>query len=134
MNKDIFQRFMFEYSPYDPGVTDFREAVYGYLILGLHPGSGHTAVLVGDLFGACQSLHPFVRHHLSDMARWVIFCMPPESWGSAEAVSLWCRDIDGRRSQYVQALSNQMVEYEISRERPEPLHGNLVLTLAENPV
>jgi len=69
---------------------DYANPMYNYLVYGFSPGSFFTAVLANDFIGAIQSSHPAnTIPALKKLGGWIYNEMPPEAWGSIEAVCDW---------------------------------------------
>jgi hypothetical protein len=74
------------------------QEIYNYLIRGWQPGSFHTALFAGDLFGAAQHSHHFNQWEgIVQVAKWVLNVAPPESKGSYENIEKWCKLSDAER-------------------------------------
>jgi hypothetical protein len=79
---------------------DFKGSIERYLLQGLKPGGFGEAMLACDLERALYSADTHNRQVFWAVAIWVRQHMPGGSWGSYEAVEAWCRDEDGRRSEF----------------------------------
>jgi hypothetical protein len=96
---DIFSRPVSGAAGYDvPPHT--IESLKHYLINGWEPGGFVSSVLALDMERSISTADVGNRHRLWCIARWIMEYAPAESWGSYEAVDLWCRDVDNRRSKW----------------------------------
>jgi hypothetical protein len=77
-----------------------REALEHYLIHGYQPGGFLTACLTNDLYRAVSVADTANRQMIWAIVRWIMNSAPEGSWGSAEAVTDWILDRQGRRAQY----------------------------------
>jgi hypothetical protein len=77
--------------------------------LDLVPGGFGEAMLACDLERALYSADTHNRQVFWAVAIWVRQHMPGGSWGSYEAVEAWCRDEDGRRSEFRDTWEKQRV-------------------------
>lgn len=94
--------FRLDYSYYDvPDHT--RESLENYFFRGWLPGSFVTAVLTNDLVRACTSCDHVNREYIVDIAKWVLHNAPHGSWGNSDNLQKWAHDVDGCRSDFVQA-------------------------------
>lgn len=93
---------------YEFGYLDIPEhtqdALENYFLRGWRPGGFVTAVLANDLMRACVSCDPANRQSLVDIAKWVQHRAPTGSWGNYDTVDAWLADVDGRRTQYAEAM------------------------------
>ena len=104
--------------------NDFGDCMHRYIVHGLQPGGGFSAILAGDLHRAVQSLHIRTREYMAPLTEWVIFCAPPGCYGSYEAIDKWCDDVNGVRSDYVKYLVAEIAQYRLSGEHPRNMiHG-----------
>jgi hypothetical protein len=72
------------------GFDNWDKECYNYIVAGFPPGSFHTSVFAGDLFGAAQSSHPLNNWEaIMEIAKWIINIAPEESKGSYDNVSKW---------------------------------------------
>jgi hypothetical protein len=96
---DIFTKSVSGAAGYDvPPHT--MDSLRHYLIQGWDPGGFVTSVLALDMSRSIASADVGNRHRLWSISRWIMEYAPPESWGSYEAVDLWCKDQDSRRSKW----------------------------------
>jgi hypothetical protein len=93
---------MIRYTDIDTGNNYLDEALENYLIHGFMPGGFLTSVLANDLCMAVGRADHWNQDNLPRIVKEVTFKMPSISWGSYAAVKDWCRDKDGRRSEYAQ--------------------------------
>ena len=115
-----------------PLSNNFPQSMHGYIVHGFYPGKAYGCILAGDLFGAAESLNYSEHHNLASITRWVMYCAPPECWGSADKVLRWSQDRDYVRSDYNVRLSMQIAECEVSGASTDVVHGHLkVLTEQE---
>lgn len=79
---------------------DFADPIYNYLLYGFEPGSCFTAVLANDFLRAITASHPAnTVEAFKHLAGWVWNVMPPQCFGSYEAVKMWTRlDTNKRRA------------------------------------
>lgn len=64
-------------------------AVHLYLTKGLPPGSFLTAVLENNLVDAVSQADHANFFHIAQWVSFLMFSVPPISWGSPEKVSAW---------------------------------------------
>jgi len=70
---------------------DFADPMANYLVYGYSPGGFFTSVLANDFHGAIARSHPSnTVEALKSLVGWIGDCMPPETFGSYQAVSDWC--------------------------------------------
>lgn len=70
---------------------DYADPVANYLVYGYQPGGFFTSVLANDFFAAINHSHPSnTVEALKRLVGWIGDCMPPETFGSYQAVSDWC--------------------------------------------
>jgi hypothetical protein len=70
---------------------DFADPMANYLVYGYEPGGFFTSVLANDFFAAISRSHPSnTVEALKCLVGWINDCMPPEAFGSYQAVSNWC--------------------------------------------
>jgi hypothetical protein len=69
---------------------EFAHPVQNYLLYGFEPGSCFTAVLANDFLNAMLRSHPAnTVEAFKALARWIVNCMPHESFGSYDKVQTW---------------------------------------------
>lgn len=88
---------------------DFKGSIERYLLHGYEPGGFATAMLARDYERALYSADVHNRKVFWGIAMWVSNRMPHGSWGSYEAVEAWCKDTDGRRSEFKDAYEKEQV-------------------------
>ena len=67
-----------------------KEGLWRYLAYGIEPGSFCHAVLCNDFFAAIpRADSSWNGKNFKDLAKWVMFYAPRESFGSAETVEAW---------------------------------------------
>lgn len=95
-------RFRLDYSYH--GVPEHtRESLENYFFHGYEPGSFVVAVLSNDLYGACTRGDHVNKEYIVEIVKWVIHCAPHGSYGSLATVHAWIKDVDGRRTEFVEA-------------------------------
>ena len=77
-----------------------RESLVNYLMKGWEPGGFVTAMLAMDMERALATADTANRQMMWVVGRWIIEDAPPESWGSYDQVTNWCKDINGRRTKW----------------------------------
>ena len=77
-----------------------QETLEGYLLRGWEPGGFVTAMLAMDMERALATADTANRQMMWVVGRWIIEDAPPESWGSYDQVTNWCKDINGRRTKW----------------------------------
>ena len=88
---------------------DFKGAVERYLVYGYEPGGFVTAMLARDFERALGNADTHNRKVFWGIAKWVAERMPAGSWGSYDEVEAWCRDTDGRRTEFKTAWEKEKV-------------------------
>lgn len=86
-----------------------RETLVNYLMKGWEPGGFVTAMLAMDMERAVYAADVANGPNMQKIARWIIEYCPPEAWGSYEQVESWVKDINGRRTQFVERVEKQEV-------------------------
>ena len=98
---------MIRYTDINTGNNLLDESLENYLMYGLEPGGFLTSVLANDLRMAVGRADHWNRELLPEIVNEIVFKMPALSIGSYEAVRDWCRDKDGRRSEYARYMEKQ---------------------------
>lgn len=93
---------MIRYTDIDTGNNYLDEAIENYLMRGFEPGGFLTSVLANDLYLALGRADHWNKDRLPQIVNEVLYKMPGMSYGSYTAVKDWCKDKDGRRSEYAQ--------------------------------
>jgi len=76
--------------PTSPAIdTVLIDSLRLYLENRCRPGSFLCCVLAGDLYGAAARADRRNRHALGEIARHIASTLPPEAYGSADAVESW---------------------------------------------
>lgn len=88
---------------------DFKGSIERYLEFGYEPGGFATAMLARDYERALYSADVHNRKAFWGIAMWINNRMPEGSWGSYEQVEAWCRDTDGRRTEFKTAWEKEKV-------------------------
>jgi hypothetical protein len=86
-----------------------RETLVGYLMQGWEPGGFVTSMLAMDMERAVYAADVVNGKNIQPIARWIIEYCPRESWGSYEQVDAWCKDINGRRTQFTEQVEKEAV-------------------------
>ena len=86
-----------------------RESIENYLMFGYHPGGFMTAMFAGDLFTAAGSGDQENGPAMQGIANWIQHSAPHGSLGSYEAVENWCRDVEGRRTQFSTKMEKEYI-------------------------
>ena len=96
---------------YPPNVfhTSLATAMENYLVHGYMPGSFLTAVLTNNLMGAVGSADSTNSERLPVIVGWIMNSLPSGSYGKYDLMQDWCRDKDGRRSEYVKRIEDWKV-------------------------
>ncbi len=94
LNEDRFMMMQFS--------EDFKGSMERYLLHGLEPGGFATAMLAHDIERALYNADTHNRRVFWAVAMWMRERVPLAAQGSYEAVAAWCRDLDGRRSEFAQ--------------------------------
>ena len=69
---------------------EWAEHLFEYVILGLPPGSFHTAVLSNDLYRAAATSHPLNQWcDIMACCLWLMNYAPVDCFGSKEKVNAW---------------------------------------------
>ena len=77
---------------------DFADPMYNYLVYGYQPGSCFKAVLANDFARAMTSSHPGnTIEAFKALAGWILNTMPPQCFGSYDAVKTWCEMDEAKR-------------------------------------
>ena len=67
-----------------------QQELYAYVILGLRPGSFHSALFSNDLMEAAHRTHRLNSWTaIVAIMKWVAYVAPVESYGSREKVEAW---------------------------------------------
>lgn len=88
---------------------DFKGSMERYLLQGLAPGGFATAMLACDWERALYNADTHNRTVFWAVAMWIRERLPGGSWGSYEAVDAWCRDVDGRRTEFKDQYDKETV-------------------------
>lgn len=91
---------MIRYTDINTGNSLLDESLENYLMRGYEPGGFLTAVLCNNLYLAVGRADHLNKQNLFRIVNEVIYKMPKIAIYSREAIRDWCRDVDGRRSQY----------------------------------
>jgi hypothetical protein len=78
-----------------------RNGFENYLVHGLRPGSFIESVLCNNFVGAVQRADHINNNHLRNIADWIMYNMPLNSWGNSENINNWINDVDSIRTNYV---------------------------------
>lgn len=95
------------YTDINTGNDLLDQSLENYLMHGFEPGGFLTAVLANDLRLAVGRADHWNKERLPEIVDEIVFKMPSLSIGSYEAVRDWCRDKDGRRSEYARHMEKQ---------------------------
>lgn len=88
---------------------DFKGSIERYLVHGYEPGGFATAMLARDYERALYIADVHNRKVFWNIAMWINDRMPQGSCGSYEQVEAWCRDTDGRRTEFKTAWEKEKV-------------------------
>jgi hypothetical protein len=86
-----------------------RETLVNYLTKGWEPGGFVTSMLAMDMERAVYAADVVNGKNIQPIARWIIEYCPRESWGSYDQVEAWCKDINGRRSEFATRVEKNEV-------------------------
>jgi hypothetical protein len=100
---------MIRYTHINTGNNYLDEALENYLMHGFEPGGFLTSVLANDLYLALGRADFWSKQNLERIVARVLYNMPGMSYGSYTAVKDWCKDKDGRRSEYAQRKEKEYV-------------------------
>lgn len=94
---------------YPPNVFNdlTADAMENYLVHGYMPGGFLTAVLTNNLMGAVGSADHWNKERIPVIVGWIMNSLPHGSFGNDDFMRDWCRDKDGRRSEYVKYLEDR---------------------------
>ena len=98
---------MIRYTDINTGNNYVDEALENYLMHGLQPGGFLTAVLANDLRLAAGRADHWNKDRLPEIVTEVFQKVPDAALYSYNAVRDWCRDVDGRRSEYAQRMEKE---------------------------
>ena len=70
---------------------DFAEPMYNYLVHGFEPGGFFVGWYANDITAIVRSHPANSVEALKDLTKWMMNCMPHESWGTHEKVTAWMR-------------------------------------------
>jgi hypothetical protein len=103
---------------------DYANPMINYLVYAFNPGSFFTAVLANDFIRAIQCSHPAnTIPALKKLGGWIYNEMPPEAWGSYEAIQTWTNmDADARR----EVLERRGLVFTPKEETWKALKGEVV--------
>jgi hypothetical protein len=91
-----FDRTFADYYPEVP--TDFREALWMYMVYGIEPGSFGMAVLKNNFCDAvCGAHRMLTADTFRDLAGWLVNYAPCQSWGDKERIEFWTNLTDVER-------------------------------------
>jgi len=76
---------------------DFTEPMYNYLVFGFEPGGFFKGWYANDATSILHSHSGNTVEALKDLTKWMLNCMPRESWGSHEKVRAWLKMSDADR-------------------------------------
>lgn len=91
---------MTKYLDFTTGNSLLDESLENYLMYGFEPGGFLTSVLANDLWLSIGRADHWNKQKLPEIVNEIVFKMPSISIGSYDAVKDWCRDKDGRRTEY----------------------------------
>jgi len=91
-----------KYTDINTGNNLLDQGLEDYLMYGYQPGGFLTSVLANDLYAAVGRADHWNKQRLTEIVDEIIYKVPAVALGSYEAVEAWCRDRDGRRSQYAE--------------------------------
>jgi hypothetical protein len=86
-----------------------REPLVNFLMKGWEPGGFVTSMLAMDMERAVYAADFVNGPNIQKIARWIIEYCPNGSWGSYDQVEAWIKDINGRRTQFVEYAEKQEV-------------------------
>jgi hypothetical protein len=98
---------MIRYTDIRTGNDLLDQSLEYYLMYGYEPGGFLTAVLANDLRLAVGRADHWNKERLPEIVNEIIFKMPAISIGSYAAVKEWCKDKNGRRSEYAHYMEKQ---------------------------
>ena len=70
---------------------DFADPMYNYLVHGFEPGGFFKGWYANDASSIVRSHPANTVESLKDLMKWMLNCMPRESWGSHEKVNAWLK-------------------------------------------
>ena len=91
------------------------EALDSYFLRGWEPGGFLTSILTNDLYGSIRSADYANKHVIYEIVQWLTLepTVPKNSWGHAEHVSNWLRDVDGCRTKFVDMMEKEYIWKEL---------------------
>ena len=100
------------------------ESLELYLMYGYEPGGFLTSVLANDLFMAVNRADHWNKSNLYHIVHQIQFKVPSHAYGSYAAVKEWCKDVDGRRSEYARYLEKQFTMRSLKGEVREKAYDD----------
>jgi len=91
------------------------EALDNYFLRGWQPGGFLTSILTNDLYGAVRSADYANKHVIYEIVQWLTLepIVPKDSWGHEKHVSNWLRDVDNRRTKFVDMIEKLLIWEEL---------------------
>ena len=86
-----------------------QQSLNHYLLHGFNPGGFVSAMLAGDLERALYCADTGNRQMFWAIDMWIRERAPAGSWGSYEAIDVWCLDQNGQRTAYRNEVEKQAV-------------------------
>ncbi len=72
-------------------VKDFAVPMHNYLVYGFEPGGFFKGWYARDAMAIVHSHSANTVDALKDLSKWMLNCMPHESWGSYDRVHAWVK-------------------------------------------
>lgn len=81
---------------------DYAEPMYNYLVHGFEPGGFFKGWYANDASSIIRSHPANSVQALKDLMKWMLNCMPEESWGTHNRVDTWLRMLPEHRRQLLE--------------------------------